>query len=143
MREALGAVPRVTDRGYERGQEVAATLHAAVPWLVAGLAAIPSVERIVLFGSRARGDHSPCSDIDLAIEAPRAMVADRARMAALMEDAPTLLGIDLVCLDEADPGLRASVAREGIVLYERAEAVAGGDGFGAGAFGARGGDSPG
>ena len=109
----------MTDRNDELGQEAAPTLHAAVPWLVAGLATIPSVERVILFGSRARGDHGQRSDIDLAVEVLRATVADRARMAVLVEDAPTLLGIDLVCLDEADPGLRASVAREGIVLYER------------------------
>ena len=34
------------------------------------LAAHPAVERVWLFGSRARGDHFERSDIDLAIEAP-------------------------------------------------------------------------
>jgi len=31
----------------------------------------PSIERLVLFGSRARGDHRPDSDYDLLIVAPR------------------------------------------------------------------------
>ena len=34
------------------------------------LALHPAVERVWLFGSRARGDNFPRSDIDLAIEAP-------------------------------------------------------------------------
>ena len=34
------------------------------------LAAQPKVRKVVLFGSRARGDYSPGSDIDLAVSAP-------------------------------------------------------------------------
>jgi predicted nucleotidyltransferase len=30
----------------------------------------PGVEKIILYGSRARGDHQHGSDIDLAIDAP-------------------------------------------------------------------------
>lgn len=96
--------------------------HPAVAWLTDRLAAIPSVERVVLFGSRAREDHGPRSDIDLAVEAPEASTEDRARMVELVEDAPTLLAIDLVRLDTAEPALRAAVAREGIVLHERDQA---------------------
>jgi uncharacterized protein len=91
--------------------------HPAVAWLTDGLAAIPSVQRVVLFGSRARGDHGPRSDIDLAVEAPDASTEDRARMVELTEDALTLLSIDLVRLDTAEPALHASIAREGIVLH--------------------------
>jgi uncharacterized protein len=80
--------------------------HPAVAWLTDRLAAIPSVERVVLFGSRARGDHGPRPDIDLAVEAPEASTEDRARMVELVEDAPTLLAIDLVRLDTAEPALR-------------------------------------
>ncbi|HEX6015950.1 MAG TPA: nucleotidyltransferase domain-containing protein [Geminicoccaceae bacterium] len=85
--------------------------HPAVAWLTNRLAAIPSVERVVLFGSRARGDHRPRSDIDLAVEAPEASTEDRARMVELVEDAPTLLAIDLVRLDTAEPALRGGRAR--------------------------------
>lgn len=98
---------------------VAPGMHPAVPWLVERLAALPAVTRVVLFGSRARGDHDPRSDIDLAVEAPAASLEDRAHMTATVEDAPTLLGIDLVRLDLADEPLRAAIEQEGIVLYER------------------------
>jgi predicted nucleotidyltransferase len=118
-------------------EESANGRHPAIPWLVVRLAAIPAVERIVLFGSRARGDHGPRSDIDLAVTAPAAGVADRARMAELVEDAPALVGIDLIRLDLAEPALRAEIEREGIVLHERGEASAGDRQFRAGARRAR------
>ena len=72
-----------------------------------------------LFGSRARGDHRPRSDVDLAIEAPH---ADRRTWIALCDaadEAETLLRIDLVRLDEAPPELADCVRGEGVVLYER------------------------
>jgi predicted nucleotidyltransferase len=104
----------------------AAGAHPAIAWLADRLAAIAAVERVVLFGSRARGDHGPRSDIDMAVDAPRAGVADRARMAELVEDAPALVGIDLVRLDLAEDGLRCAIEREGIVLHQREQAGAGG-----------------
>jgi len=104
-------------------------MHPAIPWLVTRLAALPAVDRVLLFGSRARGGQGPRSDIDLAVEAPRATLADRARMAELVEDAPALVGIDLVRLDMADEALRREIESEGIVLHERGEAGAGGRQF--------------
>jgi predicted nucleotidyltransferase len=97
-------------------------MHPAIPWLAERLRAIPSVKRVLLFGSWARGDHGPRSDIDLAVEAPGASLADRARMAELVEEAPTLLAIDLVRLDLADAALRREIERQGIVLHEQREA---------------------
>jgi uncharacterized protein len=91
----------------------------AVWRLVAQLSAEPSVRRVILFGSRARGDAQPRSDVDLAVEAPAASVRDWLRLADLAEDADTLLSIDLVWLDEAPPDLRERIQAEGRVLYER------------------------
>jgi predicted nucleotidyltransferase len=76
-------------------------------------------QRIVLFGSRARGDHGSRADLDLAFEldSPKHFGAF---CAAVREDAPTLLEMDLVDLATATEALRSAVRREGIVLYERA-----------------------
>ncbi|MGD9511716.1 MAG: nucleotidyltransferase family protein [Geminicoccaceae bacterium] len=100
--------------------------HPAIPWLVGRLAEMPAVRRVLLFGSRARGDHGPRSDIDLAVDAPGASVADRARLAELVEDAPALVGIDLVRLDQVDGRLRRAIESQGIVLLERDQTGAGG-----------------
>lgn len=73
---------------------------------------------IWLFGSRARGDGRPLSDIDLAFEG-----GDPTHFGELSawveEEAPTLLDVDLVDLDTCNAALRASVSADGILLYER------------------------
>lgn len=113
------------DRRSPPGTSPTSGMHPAIPWLAERLRAISAVQRVVLFGSRARGDHGPRSDIDLAVEASGASVADRARMAELVEEAPTLVAIDLVRLDQADAALRREIEREGIVLHERRKADTG------------------
>lgn len=44
--------------------------RAVADWLVERLARHPAVRRVILFGSRARGDHRERSDIDFAFDAP-------------------------------------------------------------------------
>ncbi len=83
------------------------------------LASFPEVERVVLYGSRARGDHAPRSDIDLAIECSGEDARWGSISAYLTYDAPTLLNIDLTRLGSAPADLRASIERDGITLYER------------------------
>jgi predicted nucleotidyltransferase len=85
------------------------------------LSAFPEVERIILFGSRARGDAGARADIDLAVDCP---AADSRRWSDIQEaadSAPTLLKIDLVRLDRAPAELATSIRNEGKVLYERAK----------------------
>ena len=43
-------------------------LHPAIVKLVERFQQVPSVEGVLLFGSRARGDAHPRSDVDLAVE---------------------------------------------------------------------------
>ena len=76
------------------------------------LAHYPTVERVWLFGSRARSDHFERSDIDLAIEAPTMDRYDWLKLSLdFEEDAPTLLGIGLVRMDEAPENLRRADPR--------------------------------
>jgi uncharacterized protein len=92
------------------------------------LARHPAVERVWLFGSRARGDHFERSDIDLAIEAPG---IDRGEWTKLHmdldEEAATLLLIDFVLVDDLPESFRRHVQREGRLLYERGDAARGHD----------------
>ena len=76
-----------------------------------------------LYGSRARGDNFERSDIDLAVEAPAMEDADWFRMKFdVVDEAPTLLLIDLVRLEEVPDHLREQIQEEGVVLYERPRA---------------------
>lgn len=58
------------------------------------LEALPFVEKIWLYGSRARNDARDRSDIDLAIECPHATFWDWQKALDIIEDADTLLKID-------------------------------------------------
>ncbi|HEX6141355.1 MAG TPA: nucleotidyltransferase domain-containing protein [Geminicoccaceae bacterium] len=93
--------------------------HPAIAHIVDRLRELPVVERCILFGSRARGDHDRRADIDLAIACPAASPAEWARIWSMVDDAPTLLAIDLVRLEEASEPLRLEIEREGRTLYER------------------------
>lgn len=97
---------------------VAGVPHALNPVLDA-LARRPLVRRVWLFGSRARGDQAVRSDIDLAVEAPEAGALEWDAIQQIVENAPTLLSVDLVRFDAASPALQERVREEGRVLLER------------------------
>ena len=83
---------------------------------ICGLAARYGVGRLILFGSRARGDFRRESDIDLA-----ASGGDIALFRlALEEETDTLLTYDVVNLDlHLKQGFLKMIETEGIVLYEK------------------------
>lgn len=71
--------------------------------MVARLGGDPRIRRIILFGSRARGDARERSDADLAIEAPGADPVAWDDMLAALDEAPTLLQLGVVRLEDAPP----------------------------------------
>lgn len=84
---------------------------------IVDFAQLYDAQRVILFGSRARGDELPNSDIDLAIEGCRAF---NQLEEALQEDLWSLLQIDVVNLDEhVAPQLKYDILRDGKVLYEK------------------------
>lgn len=87
--------------------------------LVGKISTIPSVQKIVLFGSRARGDMLPKSDIDVAIFCPTATSREWLNIVDMVEDVDTLLEFDLVRFDQAGVDLQTQILKEGVMLYER------------------------
>lgn len=86
------------------------------------IAALPFVEAIYLFGSRARGNHRRRSDIDIAVYCPTASEAQWQDVLKIIDEADTLLPIDCVRLD-AEPEfspLKLAIETEKKVIYERA-----------------------
>lgn len=74
------------------------------------------VEKVILFGSRARGDFKRTSDIDIAVSGGN---FDRFAL-DVDEETSTLLKFDIVDLDkEMQDALRESIEREGVLLYEK------------------------
>ncbi len=80
------------------------------------LAKTNSVKKVVLFGSRARGDYKERSDIDLAFQGGNSsrFILD------VDEETSTLLEFDIIDLDKpVREELLDSIKREGILLYEK------------------------
>ena len=73
-------------------------------------------KKVILFGSRARGDYKRVSDIDLAVTGGNIA----AFSLDVDEETSTLLKYDIVNLDASvQQELLDSIQKEGIVLYEK------------------------
>ena len=74
------------------------------------------VEKVILFGSRARGDFRRTSDIDLAVQG-----GDFINFALdVDEETSTLLMFDFVDLNRSiQQELRENIEREGRIIYEK------------------------
>ncbi len=89
---------------------------------IASIAGRYSVSRILLFGSRARGDNTPLSDIDLAVypDSKSWSLRELAHFSNEIDELETLLKIDLVIVNERlDPELLEAINNEGVLIYER------------------------
>ncbi|MFO8070943.1 MAG: nucleotidyltransferase domain-containing protein [Polyangia bacterium] len=80
------------------------------------------VDLVLLFGSRARGEHGPMSDVDLAMRTTENVEDTYGwKFAALARLAGPLQDVDLVLLEEASLALRYRIARDGLPLWTRDE----------------------
>lgn len=93
-------------------------LPESIQRAVAALGRRLGAERVVLFGSRARGDERPRSDVDLAVYGlPR---AQEAAFGDGIDELPTLLSFDLVFVsDHTAPALLENIEKDGIVLMDK------------------------
>lgn len=87
-------------------------------WLSRHVGPLPGVRAIILFGSTARGDRRPRSDIDIAIHFD-GTPQQWADVLDIVERMPTLLPLDIVRLDFCDKELRDEIANEGVTAVER------------------------
>lgn len=81
------------------------------------------IELMILFGSRARGDARPDSDLDLGVlfqrmPSPRQLGAFEEHALDLFQD-----DVHLVPLNFVNPELRVAAEREGKILYERTPGI--------------------
>ena len=81
------------------------------------LALIYGISKIVLFGSRARGDNGDKSDVDIAVYGCSDFVNFKLDVE---EKVWTLLTFDIVNMDESISGeLAGEIRRDGVVIYEK------------------------
>lgn len=82
------------------------------------LTSLPYVEKIYLFGSRAKGIADERADIDLAIECPRASDKNWSQVLEIIENADTLLQIDCVRLDQVkSKKFKDAILKDHKILY--------------------------
>ena len=74
------------------------------------------VKKVILFGSRARGDFYKKSDIDLAVEGGNFLGFSM----SVDEETSILLEYDIIELDRGiSEKLKDSIKRDGVVIYEK------------------------
>lgn len=78
----------------------------------------PAIKKAVLFGSRARGDHTERSDYDIAVYGDLSH-AERSQLRYICdEELPTLHKIDLIFMQEQSPSkFTENIEKEGIEIY--------------------------
>jgi uncharacterized protein len=82
------------------------------------LAGFPEVRFILLFGSRAIGDATERSDVDVSVSAPCIGTERWLEMKRLAEEAHTLLWITLVRFESSTTELQNRNLRDGVIIYE-------------------------
>jgi uncharacterized protein len=82
-------------------------------WLRAEIKRFPDVRAAYLFGSRARGDYTPQSDVDIAIDAPTMSHERFAQMWSAIDALPIACPLDCVWLQAlAESPIKAQIARD-------------------------------
>lgn len=82
------------------------------------------IEKIVLFGSRARGDYHRTSDIDLAVFTKKCSHTQQNLIEQAIKEMSTPLKIDVVFIDRlTKEKLIFNIRKEGVVVYEQGKAL--------------------
>lgn len=77
-----------------------------------------AIEKVVLFGSRARGDNREKSDIDIAVFPREYPFKQEAAFWIEIEDIDTLLKFDIVVVNEdTEKELIENIEVDGVILY--------------------------
>jgi predicted nucleotidyltransferase len=80
----------------------------------------PAIERAVLYGSRAKGNYKPGSDIDLTLHGDALDTRQLGEIVSVLDDLLLPYSIDLSIYHQLqDAGLRDHIQRVGVVFYER------------------------
>jgi len=80
---------------------------------------IIKIDKIYLFGSRARQDAAPRSDFDIAISGLKISTRDWLNITNAIDETDTLLKIDALNFEQASTELQQKILKEGKLIYER------------------------
>ncbi len=82
----------------------------------------PQVERVILYGSRARGDFKPGSDLDLTLYGSQLSQSMLSKIEAEIDDLLLPYKIDLSIFADIDnENLKLNIQKQGVVFFSRRE----------------------
>ncbi len=83
----------------------------------------PAIEKAVIYGSRAKGNYKPGSDIDITLFGNALDANQLMGIAQELDDSTLPYMVDISLFDHLDnPSLRDHIQRVGLVFYERVDA---------------------
>ncbi len=86
------------------------------------LAECPAVEKAILYGSRAKGNYRPGSDIDLTLIGDRLDLNILGQLTSRLEESPIPYQVDLSLWNRIDHArLREHIQRVGVIFYQRSD----------------------
>ncbi|MGH8530562.1 MAG: nucleotidyltransferase domain-containing protein [Nevskiales bacterium] len=93
------------------------------PAIVADMQAVfaryPAIERVVIFGSRAKGTLKDASDIDLAVFAPKMSDSEFSQLWAEIDSLPLIFKVDCVHWDKlANEDLKNKITQNGTAILQ-------------------------
>jgi len=74
--------------------------------------------KIYLYGSRAKGNYKPWSDVDLAIECEKSLFREIVLLKYLLEESLLPYKVDLVELKKVNPKFKENILKEGILWVD-------------------------
>jgi predicted nucleotidyltransferase len=81
---------------------------------------VPSVQKVRLYGSRARGDYKTTSDIDFSVSGTNLNSSDMARLRGFFDESTLIYKVDLVNEGELNEcSLKEAIERDGVLFYEK------------------------
>jgi len=85
-------------------------------------AVFPQIEKVILYGSRAKGNYKPASDIDLTLVGTNIDLTTQFKIENLLDDLLLPYTIDLSILSQiGNPDLVDHINRVGQIFYDRKE----------------------
>lgn len=90
-----------------------------LPQIVSIISELPEVRRIILFGSRAKGNSKYNSDFDIAVDAEGIEFSKQINIKEKIEDVCGLFSFDIIYMNETESGFNKIIENTGKVVYER------------------------
>ncbi|MBF0564063.1 MAG: nucleotidyltransferase domain-containing protein [Nitrospirae bacterium] len=74
-------------------------------------------QKIILFGSRARGDNKRYSDFDIAFSGGEADIRNERRLMEVLDEKLGIYKVDIINLEKVEDDFRKLILEQGKVIY--------------------------